>query len=255
MSDIFRYSVTAFLAIAIGPRWASGQIPKVRGQAVDSSNGTAVISAFVTIDGIRAYDLTDEDGRFAIDLEEGLLPTKRNLRVSALGYIPLVVSIDVPHPDVIVVTLQPEPIPLEGIEAAVVSYQQRLRVRRNGTLLRRRPYVIGREALRAHWAENVWDLVGSRHGFSFDGYSDYGCAIASIDGRRRVVELLIDDRPIRIADFELFHPSDFALVEVWRTSGPWMIQAYTHDYLDQATLAGRRPPPPAVMRTLCPRGQ
>jgi len=221
---------------------------------VDGSNGSAVISAFVTVDGTQAYDLSDEEGRFAIDLD-GELPPNRDLRVSALGYIPLVLSLDATHTDGIVVTLQPRPIWLEGIEAEVGSYQQRLRVRRNGTLLRRRPLAIGREALHSHWAENVWDMAGSLFGFSFEGYSDYGCAVADIEGSRRVVELLIDDQPVRFADFTLFQPRNFALVEVWRTNGPWILQAYTQDYLNQSTQAGRRPPPPAVMRTLCPRGR
>lgn len=33
------------------------------------------------------------------------------------------------------------------------------------------------------------------------------------------------------------------------------LQAYTQDYLNQSTQAGRRPLPLAVMRTLCPRGR
>lgn len=238
-----------FAVSLIAPPSAAGQISQVRGRVVDGSNGSAVLSAFVTVDGTQAYDLTDEDGAFAIDLD-GELPPNRDLRVSALGYIPLVLSLDATHTDGIVVTLQPRPIWLVGIEAEVGSYQQRLRVRRNGVLLRRRPLAIGREALHSHWAENVWDMAGSLFGFSFEGYSDYGCAIANIEGSRTVVELLIDDQPVRFADFTLFQPRDFVLVEVWR--GPWMLQAYTQDYLNQSTQAGRRPPPLEVMRTLCP---
>lgn len=237
---------------AIAPPSATGQVLQVRGRVVDGSNGSAVISAFVTVDGTQAYDLTDEDGVFVLDLNEEL-PPNRDLRVSALGYIPLVLSLDATHTDGFVVTLQPRPIWLEGIEAEVGSYQQRLRVRRNGVLLRRRPLAIGREALHSHWADNVWDMAGSLFGFSFEGYSDYGCAIANIEGSRRVVELLIDDQPVRFADFTLFQPRNFALVEVWRTRGPWILQAYTQDYLNQSTQAGRRPPSLAVMRTLCPR--
>ena len=242
-----------FVAGALAPHSATGQVAQVRGQVVDGSNGSAVISAFVTVDGTRAYDLTDEDGLFLIDLD-GELPPNRELRVSALGYIPQVVSLDATSADAIVVTLQPRPILLEGIEAEVGSYQQRLRVRRNGTPLRRRPLAIGLEALNTHWAENVWEMAGSLFGFSFEGYSDYGCAIANIEGSRRVVELLIDDQPVRLADFTLFQPRDFALVEVWRTRGPWILQAYSQDYLNQSTVAGRRPPPLEVMRTLCPTG-
>ena len=242
-----------FVAGALAPHSATGQVAQVRGQVVDGSNGSAVISAFVTVDGTRAYDLTDEDGLFLIDLD-GELPPNRELRVSALGYIPQVVSLDATSSDAIVVTLQPRPILLEGIEAEVGSYQQRLRVRRNGTPLRRRPLAIGLEALNTHWAENVWEMAGSLFGFSFEGYSDYGCAIANIEGSRRVVELLIDDQPVRLADFTLFQPRDFALVEVWRTRGPWILQAYSQDYLNQSTMAGRRPPPLEVMRTLCPTG-
>ena len=243
-----------FAAGVIAPPSATGQASQVRGRVVDGSNGSAVLSAFVTVDGTQAYDLTDEDGVFAVDLD-GELPPNSDLRVSALGYIPLALSLDATHTDGIVVTLQPRPILLEGIEAEVGSYQQRLKVRRNGTQLRRRPLAIGREALHSHWAENVWDMAGSLFGFSFEGYSDYGCAVADIEGSRRVVELLIDDQPVRFADFTLFQPRNFALVEVWRTNGPWILQAYTQHYLNQSTLAGRRPPPLAVMRTLCPTGQ
>ena len=246
-----RLAVLAFLptVIAMAPRCAMGQDSQVRGRVVDGSNGSAVLSALVTVDGTQAYDLTDENGVFAIELE-GELPPNRDLRVSALGYIPLVLSLDGTHADGIVVTLQPRPIWLEGIEAEVGSYQQRLTVRRNGVLLRRRPLAIGRAALHSHWAENVWDMAGSLFGFSFVGYSDYGCAIANIEGSRTVVELLIDDQPVRFADFTLFQPRDFVLVEVWR--GPWMLQAYTQDYLNLSTQAGRRPPPLAVMQTMCP---
>lgn len=116
-----------FAMSAMAPPSATGQASQVRGRVVDGSNGSAVLSAFVTVDGTQTYDLTDEDGRFAIDLD-GELPPNRDLRVSALGYIPLVLSLDATHTDGIVVTLQPRPIWLEGIEAEVGSYQQRLRV-------------------------------------------------------------------------------------------------------------------------------
>ena len=101
---------------------ATGQASQVRGRVVDGSNASAVLSAFVTVDGTPAYDLTDEDGRFVLDLA-GELPPNTDLRVSALGYIPLVLSLDATHADGIVVTLQPRPIWLEGIEAEVGSYQ------------------------------------------------------------------------------------------------------------------------------------
>ncbi len=48
-----------FAAGALAPHSATGQVAQVRGQVVDGSNGSAVISAFVTVDGTQAYDLTD----------------------------------------------------------------------------------------------------------------------------------------------------------------------------------------------------
>lgn len=231
---------------------AVAQALRLHGQVSDSANNTSVVGALVVVEGIGAYALTDEQGRFVVRLDTGL-PQNARLRVSAVGYTLKVVSIDAVNPDPVTVALQPDPIALDGIQVDVVTYSHRLRMRRNGTLLKRRPYAIGREALAAHSADNVWDLVRSRDGFRFEGYSDYGCAVANIEGRRRVVEILINDRPARHADLTAFAPSEFALVEVWKTEGPWMIQAYTQEHLDHATMAGRRPPPLRVIPTLCPK--
>lgn len=224
----------------------------LRGQVSDGANDAGVVGALVVVEGIGAYGLTDEHGRFVLRLDADLPPMTR-LRVSAVGYIPQLVIIDAVNPDPVIVTLQPDPIVLEGIHVDVVTYSHRLRMRRNSTLLRRQPDAIGREVLTTHWADNVWDLVGARHGFRFEGFSDYGCAVANIEGRRRLVEILINDRPARHADLTAFAPSEFALVEVWKTEGPWMIQAYTQEHLDHATMAGRRPPPLEVIPTLCPK--
>ena len=202
------------------------------GQIVDAVNGAPVIAALVKVPALRQVASSDVNGRFRLaDFPEGTW----DIVVEQLGYHTLTGSVTVAEGNGLNLRLNPNPVALEEIRAGGLTYKTRLRRRRNA--LGMRSYALEGEALLNTRHEDVWELVGSREGFRFEGYSTYGCPLATIYGVPRIVELYVDDRPVRIGIFDQYSPADFAMVEVYEFGA--MIKAYTQPYLDRMTQERR----------------
>ena len=145
------------------------------------------------------------------------------------------------------IRLSPDPIELAGFDVELLSFRTRLARRRNWIP---HNYALEGELLSASKADNVWDLVGERHNFHFDGFTDYGCPQARIFEGLTTVSLYVDERPVRIGIFQQYRPRDFALVEVYNLGGA--IHAYTQKYLNWMTENSYSPPSFETLATLCP---
>lgn len=202
------------------------------GQIVDAVNGVPVIAALVKVPALRQVTTSDVNGRFRLaDFPEGTW----DIVVEQLGYHTLTGSVTVTEGNGLDLRLNPDPVALEEIRAGGLTYKTRLRRRRNA--LRARSYALEGAALWNTRHENVWELVGSREGFRFEGYSNYGCPVATIYGVPRIVELFVDDRAVRMGIFDQYRPGDFAMVEVYEFGST--IKAYTQPYLDRMTRERR----------------
>ena len=214
------------------------------GQIVDAFNEAPVIAAVIKVPELRRFVFSDVNGRFRFtDFPEGTW----EIIVEQLGYHTLDGSVTVSEGDGLRLRMEPDPVALEEIKAGGLTYKTRLKRRRNRS--RARSYALEGEALWASTKDNVWDLVGWRHGFHFEGFSDYGCALATIYGSKGTVDLYVNDRAVGIGVFEEYAPSDFALVEVY--SYGRSIKAYTQPYLDRMTQERR--PAVSVIPGLCPK--
>ena len=211
---------------------------------MDGDNGQGVIGALIELAQTATYAISDEHGRFEIEVPND---APAMLVVSALGYGKRYEAVDDPG-ETVRVSLDPAPIELEGLGVSVVTYKTRLTRRRNAALAR--SYALEGALLTRSLAANVWDLVGKKHGFGFEGYSDYGCPRARILGEYRTVGLYVNDRPIPLHLFQDYAPRDFALVEVFGYGhSMW---AYTQEYLDWMTERGSVARPYETNPGLCP---
>lgn len=202
------------------------------GQIVDAVNGAPVVAALVKVPALRRVVTSDLNGRFRLaEFPEGTW----DIVVEQLGYHTLAGSVTVAEGNGLNLRLDPDPVALDEIRAGGLTYKTRLRRRRNA--MRAPSYALEGEALWTTYHENVWDLVARREGFHFQGYSNYGCPLATIYGVPRIVGLYVDDRAVRIGIFEEYKPADFAMVEVYSYGA--MIKAYTQPYLDRMTRERR----------------
>lgn len=202
------------------------------GQIVDAVNGAPVIAALVKVPALRRVATSDVHGQFQLpDFPEGTW----DIVVEQLGYHTLTGSVTVAEGNRLHLRLNPDPVALEEIRAGGLTYKTRLQRRRNASGAW--SYELAGEALWNSQHENVWDLVGRREGFRFEGYSNYGCPRATIYGVPVIVGLYVDDRAVRIGIFDQYRPADFAMVEVYNFGAT--IKAYTQPYLDRMTRERR----------------
>ncbi len=202
------------------------------GEIVDAVNGAPIIAALVKVPALRRKVSSDVNGRFRLaDFPEGTW----DIVVEQLGYHTLTGSVTVAEGSGLSLRLNPDPVALDEIRAGGLTYRTRLRRRRNATEMW--SYELDGEALRDSRHEDVWELVARREGFHFEGYSNYGCPLATIYGVPLVVSLYVNDRAVRIGLFDQYAPADLALVEVYEFGA--IIKAYTQDYLDRMTRERR----------------
>lgn len=242
---VARVAVAAGAVVALGAILPSGRAVAqdtgggadaatftLAGKIVDAVNGAPVVAALVKVPALRRVATSDVNGRVRLaDFPEGTW----DIVVEQLGYHTLAGSVTVAEGNGLNLRLNPDPVALDEIKAGGLTYKTRLRRRRNAEPAR--SYALEGEALWNTRHENVWELVGRREGFHFQGYSNYGCPLATIYGVPRIVDLYVDDRAVRIGIFEQYRPADFAMVEVYEYGAA--IKAYTQPYLDRMTRERR----------------
>ncbi|MGI9626948.1 MAG: carboxypeptidase regulatory-like domain-containing protein [Longimicrobiales bacterium] len=231
-----------------------GSSGKAAGQAIegivrDARTNDPVVSALIQLGQTEHYTVSDEGGRFNLNVEGASGP--QVLIVSAPGYAKRYEPGDPSSAVRLVVLLSPEPIELEGVEGTVVSYRTRMRRRMQDALSPAHAYAIEGSLLEKSTAPNVWELVRVRHGFRFERFSDYGCPMVTINGSQVQADIFIDDRPARLETLQEHMPQDFAVVEVMDYGHA--IRAYTQKYLDWATEHDKQAVPFLMYEPLCPR--
>jgi len=245
---------TALLALAVFGCWAApahALAQSVRGRVVDSRTAVPVPNALVQLGLSEHYGVTDDEGRFEVKApgESGT----HTLIITAPGYAKRYEPWELGAGGDLTIRLVPQPIDLGEVEASVVPYRARTARRLNAlSLTDTSGYALEGPLLERSTAENVWDLVRTRHGFHFEGFSDFGCPVTTIDGIRAHGELFIDDRPVRIGIFRENPPQFFTRVEV--IDHGRIIRAYTQEYLDWMTENEKQAVPFSMIPGLCPPG-
>ncbi|MGI9626949.1 MAG: hypothetical protein ACR2QM_08950 [Longimicrobiales bacterium] len=228
------------------PSFGAAQAPaQVTGRVIAAQTGDPVGSAMIRLGLSPEYAISDPDGYFTLEVSDGDIPT---LVVTAPGfskrYEPIAALATAPQE----IRLDPEPIELEGVEVEVRStIRVRLDRRRNIVPWN---YVLEGDLLTQAKEDNLWELVGDRHNFDFEGYTDFGCTRARIRGKVQAVQLYIDERPVRLDWLKQFRPDDFALVEVYSFGGG--IHAYTQKYMDWMIENEGVPTPWDTLFRMCP---
>lgn len=234
-------------AALVLPVTASAQ--SVRGSVRDARTGAPIVSALIRLGLTEHYTVSDEDGDFR--LHASGTTGVHSLVVTAPGYARRYEPADVDEDAEVAILMAPEPIELGGVEASVMTFRTRMRRRMNAAAaLGTTVYAIDGALLDRSTAEHVWDLVRRRHGFRFEGFSDYGCPRATIFGQPVIADLYIDDRPVTINRMQEFRPQDFAVVEVINHGSG--IRAYTQEYIDWMTENDRIAVPYGMIPGLCP---
>ena len=218
----------------------------VRGVIRDAETGQPVVAALVQLGLTEHYAATREDGSFVLRApgESGV----HSLVVTATGYAKRYEPADLEIDTEVRISLYPDPVPVEGVEVSVLPFRTRMRRRLNS--VDTPSYTLEGAVLQESTQRNVWDLVGWRHGFQFEGFSDYGCPIATIYGNRGPVALFVDDRPVTMGMFEERSPQDFAVVEVLAWGGE--LRAYTQKYIDWMTENEKVAIPFSMIPPFCP---
>ena len=244
------WGVIPVAALCVGLSVASPvRAQTIDGLVVDLRTEEPVPNALVQLGLTEHYAVTDDRGRFKLRAR-GETGTQ-TLVVTAPGYAKRYEPWEIGADGEPVVTLAPQPIELGEIEASVLTY----RARANRRLNELSPtetgfYAIEGPLLERSTADHVWDLVRIRHGFRFEGFSDYGCPRSVINGVPGIGELFIDDRPVRIGTLQEHPPQDFTRVEVIDRGR--IIRAYTQEYLDWMTENERPAVPFEMIPGLCP---
>lgn len=221
----------------------------IEGLVQDLRTGAPVPNALVQLGLTEHYAVTDDSGRFRLRApgESGT----QTLVVTAPGYAKRYEPWEIGQEGRPSVSLAPQPFELGEIEASVMTYRARADRRLNQLSATDTGfYAIEGPLLERSSADDVWDLVRTRHGFRFEGFSDYGCPRATIEGVPGIGELFIDDRPVRIATLQEHAPQHFTRVEVINKGR--IIRAYTQEYLDWMTENEKPAVPFEMIPGLCP---
>lgn len=241
-------SIVLGLALLASPGAVVAQAPvEATGRVVDARTGDPVGSAMIRLGLSPAYTISDPEGYFTLEINDADVPT---LVVTAPGFSKRYEPVDLAAVGPFEIRLDPEPIELEGVEVEVRSVRTRLDRRRNIVPWN---YVLEADLLAKADENNLWELVGDRHNFDFEGYSDFGCTKARIRGKIQTVGLYIDERPVRLDWLRQFRPDEFALVEVYGFGGG--IHAYTPKYMEWMTENGGIPTPFDMLFKMCPAGE
>ena len=239
-------AVTVLMA-AWTPTAARAQV--IHGHVSDLRTGDPVPNALVQLGLTEHYAVSNEQGNFSLRAagESGT----QTLIVTAPGYAKRYEPWAMEAEGDVIVTLAPQPIELGEIEASVLTYRARIDRRLNQLSATDTGfYAIEGPLLERSTAKDVWDLVRIRHGFRFEGFSDYGCTRATIEGVPVIGELFIDDRPVRIGTLQEHAPQHFTRVEVIDKGR--IIRAYTQEYLDWMTQNEKSAVPFLLIPGLCP---
>ena len=202
--------------------------PILTGRVIDATTGTALVGAFVHLDGERWGVLTDDEGRFHLPkISWGL----NSFAVEQLGYVDLVQTTIVEKGgDPVLLALEPDPVLLEGIQIVTDRFERRRRAVAVAS------QAFTREDLLQAPAFDLLDFIKTRSllwtvpcgGYSIEGLCAY------IRGRKRTVSVYLDEIPF-LGGLDLLTtmmPHELHRMEVYRSGAH--IRLYTEQFMKRA---------------------
>lgn len=202
------------------------------GQVVDGGTGQAVVGASVSVSETERFDITDNEGRFALSVPVGSVI----LVVEQIGYAELRESVTAnAEGGPIRLELEPRPVVLEGLHVMV----DRLARRRLATAMS--VQTLGPEEL-AHAGADLFEALRSGSGMIV-----VRCPIESeiVDGcvyrRGKVTQpsVYIDELPAEggLSELALYSPAEIYAVEVYGTGA--QVRVYTRIFMDRIARSPR----------------
>ncbi len=197
------------------------------GQVVDVTTGAAVSSARVSVAASEWMSLTNREGRFLLhDLDPGI----HTLTVEQLGYHTLVVQVQAARETPpLRLSIQPDPILLEGLEVVSRRFERRRRAAGiRVSEFNQDDFVTSNHRSAAEMLEERLPIQRVR-------CSDGGFECISARGGRFRPTVCIDEAPQIDAWNALaaYSPHEFHMIEVYGNGG--LVRAYTHSFMERAS--------------------
>lgn len=189
-----------------------GQSGEVKGRITDSVTKEPLIGASVRLEENGIGKITNEQGEFAFNLENG----SYTLLVNYLGYLPAKIEFEVPLTDPLRIELSPEDLRLDQVEIVATGYQEIPRSRASGSFV-----TLDEELIDRRVSTNLVDrLEDVTSGLILNRTGDVGRDPISIRGRSTLGRfsqplIVIDNFPYD-GSLEDINPNDVASITVLR---------------------------------------
>lgn len=207
------------------------------GRVTDEISGEGLLGADVSLPygSRRTVVVTREGGRFEL---EDLAPGVRLVRVSRLGYVPVLLRVPVPTVmDTLPIPLEPDSAVLRG----VARMRTKLRSRRRAVATMSVRSLSRREVANGRWVDtrHLLRRLGVRTGPCPASVADFHCV--RVRGGLQPVQLCIDGRVAHggLVELDTYAPSDIYLIVSFARGA--MIEVLTVDYMEREALRSRPP--------------
>lgn len=207
-----KYVLTIITLLFLSANEIFGQELELKGTVQDSISKEILIGASVRIKETGKGKITDADGQFRFELQEGVF----TLQLNYLGYKPKEFSVEVPMEDELIIYLVPEDFELGQVEVSATGYQEIPRSRASGSFVN-----INEELIDRRVSTNLIDrLEDVTSGLILNRTGDVGRDPISIRGRSTLGRfsqplIVIDNFPYD-GSLEDINPNDVASITVLR---------------------------------------
>lgn len=189
-----------------------GQTVPLHGKVVDHDSGQPITGALIQEKTSGKLTVTDENGRFSLDLPPG----KTEIDASFLGYATKTAPFETPSTQELLITLEQEDHTLDQVEVVATGYQQIPRSRASGSFVTVDEQLVGRRV-----STNLIDrLEDVTSGLILNRTGDVGRDPISIRGRSTLgrfsaLLIIIDNFPFD-GSLQDINPNDVENITVLR---------------------------------------
>lgn len=207
-----KYLLAVIILCCLSAHEICGQQVLVKGTVQDSLSRENLVGASVRIKESGKGKITDAEGVFSFELEEGSV----TLQINYLGYKPKEISVEVPLQNELILYLVPEDYQLGQVEVLATGYQEIPRSRASGSFVNLNEELIDRRV-----STNLIDrLEDVTSGLILNRTGDVGRDPISIRGRSTLGRfsqplIVIDNFPYD-GSLEDINPNDVASITVLR---------------------------------------
>ncbi|MEB2778614.1 SusC/RagA family TonB-linked outer membrane protein [Algoriphagus sp. D3-2-R+10] len=200
------------LILFFGAHVCAQEIMTLSGQAVDYTSGEPLAGAMVTVMPDNMTVITDEEGRFAVELTEG----DYGITARFLGYATLKEVVTVPFSGTLILKLRSLEMGLDEVQVLATGYQEIPKSRATGSFVNLDEELIDRRV-----STNIIDrLEDVTSGLILNRSGDVGRDPVSIRGRSTLGRfsqplIVIDNFPYD-GSLEDINPNDVASITVLR---------------------------------------